>query len=192
MLADPPPPFPLALPPQDMRPREMSRSRNPMSAGLYLLLRGFAKSSNTAKVVPPADCHKSILSRFAAVEAAVVFMVSVEACAFAPVIVTELGFSLQVGMSLTLVSAVVTVQVRFTAPLNPLIPITLIVPVLAVVVPGAIDRDVVPPDPGATLGSLLMLRLSVVTALREADVPVMVTDTPEVIGTELEAERVSI
>ncbi len=143
-------------------------------------------------MVPPADCHKSILSRFSAVEAAVVFMVSVEVCAVALLIVTELGFTLHVGMSLTLASAVVTVHVRFTAPLNPLMPTTLIVPVLPLVVPGVSDRDVVPPDPGATLGSLLMLTLSVVTAVREPDVPVMVTDRPEVIEAELVAERVSI
>ena len=117
-------------------------------------------------------------------------IVSAEVCGSVPLMVIELGFRLQVGMSLMLVSVVVTVQVRFTTPLNPLIPATLIVPVLPVVVPGLTVKDVVPPDPGATLGSVVMLRSTMVVAFNEPEVPVMVTAL-EVIAAEVLAVRVS-
>ena len=75
--------------------------------------------------------------------------VRVEVCAAAPLIVTEVGLRLHVGMSLTPVIVVVTLQARFTTPLNPFVPATLIVPVFPVVAPGVTVKDVVPPDPGA-------------------------------------------
>jgi hypothetical protein len=122
-----------------------------------------------------------------------VLTVSVEVCGAAPLIVTEVGFRLHVGMSLTPDSFVVTLQVRFTFPLNPFVPATLIVPVLPLVVPGVTVKDVVPPDPGAKLGSAVMLRLTVVVALNELLVPVMVTITGlEVVAAELVAASVSI
>jgi hypothetical protein len=40
-------------------------------------------------------------------------------------------------------------------------------------------KDVVPPDPGAMPGSAVMLRLTVVVALSEPQVPVMVTVTAQ-------------
>ena len=102
------------------------------------------------------------------------------------------GFRLQVGMSLTLVNDVVTVHVRFATPLNPLIPTTLTVPVLPLVVPGVRVKEVVPPDPGATLGSVVMLRLMVVAAVSEPEVAVMVIATAlDVIAAEGLAVRVS-
>ena len=118
--------------------------------------------------------------------------VSVEACAEASLIVTEVGFRLHVGMSLTPVSVVVTLQVRSTIPLNPFVPATRIVPVFPAVVPGVTVKDVVPPDPGAKPGSAVMLRLTDVVALNEPEVPVMVTGTAlEVIGAEVLAVSVS-
>ena len=117
---------------------------------------------------------------------------SVEVCAAAPLMVTEVGFKLHVGMSLTPVSFVVTLQVRFTIPLNPFVPATLIVPAFPVVVPGVTVKDVVPPDPGATPGSAVILRSTVVVALSKPEVPVMVTVTAlEVIGAEALAVSVS-
>jgi hypothetical protein len=110
-------------------------------------------------------------------DAAVVLTVSVEVCAEASLIVTEVGFRLHVGMSLTPVSVVVTLQVRSTIPLNPFVPATLIVPVFPAVVPGVTVKDVVPPDPGAKPGSGVMLRSTVVVALSEPEAPVIVTVT---------------
>jgi hypothetical protein len=121
-----------------------------------------------------------------------VLTVSVEVCAAAPLIVTEVGFRLHVGMSLTPVSVVVTLQVRLTTPLNPFVPATLMVPVFPVVVPGVTVKDVVPPDPGATPGSPVMLRSTVVVALSEPEVPVMVTVTAlDVVGADVLAVSVS-
>jgi len=118
--------------------------------------------------------------------------VSVEICAAAPLIVTEVGFRLHVSMSLTPVSVVVTLQVRFTVPLNPFVPATLIVPVFPVVVPGVTVKDVVPPDPGAKPGSGVTLTSTVVVALSEPEVPVMVTVTAlGVVAAEVLAVRVS-
>jgi hypothetical protein len=121
-----------------------------------------------------------------------VLTVSVEVSAAAPLIVTEVGFRLHVGMSLTPVSVVVTLQVRSTIPVNPFVPATLIVPVFPVVEPGVTVKDVVPPDPGAKPGSEVMLRLTVVVALSEPQVPVMVTVTAlEVVAAEVLAVSVS-
>lgn len=118
--------------------------------------------------------------------------VSVEVCAAGPLIVTEVGFRLHVGMSLTLVSFVVTLQVRFTIPLNPFVPATLIVPTFPVVAPGVTVKDVVPPGPGAKPGSGVMLRSTVVVAPSEPEVPVMVTVIAlEVVAAEVLAVRVS-
>lgn len=118
---------------------------------------------------------------------------SVEVCAAAPLIVTKVGFRLHVGMSLTPVSVVVTLQVRSTIPLNPFVPATLIFPVFPVVVPGLTVKDVVPPDPGAKPGSGVILRSTVVVALSEPEVPVIVTVTElEVVAAEVLAASVSI
>jgi hypothetical protein len=169
--APPPlPPLPFVPPPQETSPVDINRSRNPISAPLSFLFRGLTKSNTNAKVAPLAEGQKRLLFRFSALDAAVVLTVSDEVCASAPLIVTEVGFRLQVGMSLTLVSVVVTLQVRFATPLNPLIPTTLIVPVLPVVVPGVTVKDVIPPDPGATPGSVVMLRSTVVAAFSEPEV----------------------
>ena len=117
---------------------------------------------------------------------------SIEVWAAAPVIVTEVGFRLHVGMSMTPVSVVVTVQVRLTIPLKPFVPATLTIPVFPVVVPGAIVKDVVPPDPGAKLGSGVTLTLIVVVALSEPEVPLMVTVAAlDVIAADVLAVRVS-
>jgi len=57
---------------------------------------------------------------------------------------TEVGLKLHLGTSLTFVKDVVTAQVRFTVPLNPSVPTTLIVAVPEVA-PGATLMEAVPP-----------------------------------------------
>jgi hypothetical protein len=117
--------------------------------------------------------------------------VSVEVSAAAPLIVTEVGFRLHVGMSLTPVRVEVTLQVRSTIPLKPFVPATLILPVFPVVVPGLTVKDVVPSDPGAKPGSGVMLTSTVVVAVSEPAVPVMVTE-PAVVAAEVLAVSVII
>ena len=96
-------------------------------------------------------------------------------------------------MSETPVSDVVTLQVRVTDPLKPFFPTTLIVPTFPVVAPGESVMVVVPPEPGAKLGSEVMLRLTVVVALKEPEVPAIVTATAlEVVAAEVLAVKVSI
>jgi hypothetical protein len=90
-------------------------------------------------------------------------------------IVTEAGFKLHAGMSLTLDMEVVTLQVKFTVPVNPFVPTTLIVPAFPEVAPDASVMDVVPPVPAVKLGSAVMVSATVVVAVSEPEVPVMVT-----------------
>ena len=103
--------------------------------------------------------------------------VRVDVWAAAPLIATEVGFRLQVGMSLTPFIDVVTSQLNFTVPLNPFVPTTLIVPVFPVVAPGAIDKVVVPPLPAVNAGSGATLSEISAEAVNEPEVPVMVTVT---------------
>jgi hypothetical protein len=138
-----------------MSPVETNRSRSPIGATQFFCFRGFTKSNTNANVAPLAEGQKKLLFRFSALDAALVLTVSVEVWAEAPLMVTEDGFRLHVGMSLTPVSAVVTLQVRLTTPLNPFVPTTLIVPVFPVVAPAVTVKDVVPPDPGATPAGIL-------------------------------------
>jgi hypothetical protein len=91
-----------------MSPVETNRSRSPISATRSFCFRGLTKSNTNANVAPLAEGQKRLLCRFSALDAAVVLTESVDVCAAAPLIVTEVGFSLHVGMSLTSVSAVVT------------------------------------------------------------------------------------
>jgi hypothetical protein len=122
----------------------------------------------------------------------VVVTVNVEVWAVVPLMATEVGFKLQVGVSLTLVIDVVTAHVRFTVPLNPFVPTKLIVPVFPVVKPGVTVIDVVPPGPAVKLGSGVMLRETLVVAVSEPEVPVMVTVTGlEVVVAEVFAVTVS-
>jgi hypothetical protein len=93
--------------------------------------------------------------------------------------VTEVGFRLQVGMSLTFGIEVVTLQVKSTAPLNPFVPTTLIVPVFPALAPGARVMEVVPPLPGIKLGCVVMVSAMSVVAVSEPEVPVIATLTGE-------------
>lgn len=157
-----------------------------------LRLLGLTKSNANASVAPPAGGQKGPLFSFFALVAAVVVTVSVEVWAVLPLIVMEVGFRLQVGILLTPVIAVVTLQVRVTVPLNPFVPATLMVPVFPVVAPGVTVMDVVPPDPGAKLGAAVTLRLTLVFALSEPEVPVIVTVTAlEVVAADALALRVN-
>jgi hypothetical protein len=80
-------------------------------------------------------------------------------------------------MSLTPVSDVVTLQLKFTVPVNPFVPTTSIVPVFPVFAPGDTVKDVVPPAPVVKPGSGVTLSAIVVVALNEPEVPVMVIVT---------------
>ena len=114
---------------------------------------------------------------FSALEAAVVVTVSIEVWAVAPLMVTLAGFRLHEGMSLTFVIDVVTLQLRFTVPANPFVPAMLMVPVFPVIAPRAIDMEVVPPLPAVKLGCGVIVRETLVVALRVPEVPVTVTVT---------------
>jgi hypothetical protein len=89
--------------------------------------------------------------------------------------VTEAGFKLHVGMSWTLDMEVVTLQVKFTVPVNPLVPTTLIVPVFPVVAPDGSVMVVVPPLPAVKLGSAKIVSATLVVAPSDSELPVMVT-----------------
>jgi hypothetical protein len=93
--------------------------------------------------------------------------------------VTEAGLNLQVGMSLTFEIEVVTLQVRSTAPLNPFVPATLIVPVFPVLAPGARVMEAVPPMPAIKLGCAVIVSAMSVAAVSDPEVPVIVTLTGE-------------
>ena len=136
-----------------MSPVETKRSRSPKITARPFRFGGLTKNNTNANMAPLAEGQKGLLCRFSALDAAVVLTVSVEVCAATPLIVTEVGFRLHVGISLTPVCVVVTLQVRFTFPLNPFVPTTLIVPVFPVLAPGVTVKDMVPPDPGATPGA---------------------------------------
>jgi len=106
---------------------------------------------------------------------------------------TEAGFRLQVGMSLTVDMEVVTLQVMFTVPVNPFVPATLIVPVFPVVAPGASVMEVVPPLPAVKLGSAVMVSSTLVMAVSESEDPVMFTvNGEEVTCAEAPTVRVSV
>ncbi len=81
--------------------------------------RGVRKNKSSAIAVPPVVGQKSFCMRFSELVEAVVFTVSVEADAAVPLMVTEVGLRLQVGVSLTPVIDVVTAQVRLTEPAKP-------------------------------------------------------------------------
>ena len=118
--------------------------------------------------------------------------VSVDVWAVVPLILTEVGLRLHVGMSLTFVIDVLTLQLRATVPAKPCVPTTLIVPVFPVVAPGVTVMEVVPPVPEVKLGSAVMVSPMLLVALNVPDVPVMVTVTAvEAIVAELLALRVS-
>ena len=105
---------------------------------------------------------------------------------------TESGLRLHVGMSLTFDIEVVVLQARFTVPLNPLVPTTLIVPVFPVVAPCATVMEVVPPLPGIKPDCAAMVKERLVVVLSVPEVPVIVTVTEvDVTAAEVLAARVS-
>ena len=99
---------------------------------------------------------------------------------------------MHVGLSFTLVRAVLTLQLRLTVPLNPFVPTTLIVPVFPLVAPALIVREVLPPPPAVNPGCAVIVRLMFVVAVSAPEVPVMVTlSGAEVTAAEVLAARVS-
>ena len=92
-----------------------------------------------------------------------------------PLIVTEVGFKLHVGMSLTFNMEVLTLQAKFTVPVTPFVQTTLIVPVFPVVAADASVMDVVPPLPAVKLDSAVIVSATLMVALSEPEVPVMIT-----------------
>lgn len=150
---------------------------------------GTIKKHSKASSAPPALGQKRFSIRFSDVIGPVVVAVSVDVSAAEPLIVTEVGFKLHVGASFPSISAVVTVHVKFTVPLNPFIPTTLMVPVFPVVAPGITVIEVVPPGPAVKVGSGVMLRAMLAVSISEPDVPVMVTITGLVVTA---AERLAL
>jgi hypothetical protein len=147
---------------------------------------------NNAKAVPPADGQSIFLIWLCALVAAVVLTVSVDVCAAVPLIVTEAGFSAQVGTSFTFVIAVLILQFRFTVPLNPFVPSTLIVLVFPVVAPRATVMEVVPPLPLVKPGCAVIVNAILAVALSVPEVPVIVTvNGVVVIAAELSAAKES-
>lgn len=187
----PPPPPPPPPPPQPIVPAKMKRTSSPTIASQLRRL-GNAKSKASASAVPPADGQSNFFIWFTALDAGVVVAVSVDVWAVVPLMLTEVGFRLQVGMSLIFVIDVLTLQLRVTVPLNPFVPTTLIVPVFPVVAPGVSVMEVVPLVPAAKLGSAVIVSAMLVVALNVPEVPVMVTVTGvNVTVAEVLAVRVS-
>jgi hypothetical protein len=104
----------------------------------------------------------------------VVVTVSVDVCAPAPVIATELGERLHVGGSLAATGLIE--HVRFTVPVKPFDGVTVMVTVFPVVAPGSILIDELPP-PIVNVGAGFTVRAMVVDAVRVPEVPVTVTVT---------------
>jgi len=131
----PPPPLlpPLPPPPQPIALMETKMRRSPIITSQLRRRFGTMKNTTNASAVPPAGGQKSFFIWFSALDAAVVVTVSVDVCEAVPLIATDIGFRLQVGISLTFVITVATVQVRVT-------------------VPGVTVMEVVPPLPAVKLG----------------------------------------
>lgn len=171
------PEFPgLLLPPQPTTPMETQARSTPSTSHRSRFL-GTVKSTREASAVPPVGQSSLLIVLFSAFVGAVVATVSVAVCAVVPLRVTLVGFRLHVGMSVTPVMAVVTLHARLTLPLNPSMPITLIVPVFPVVAPGITVMDVVPPLPAVKLGGAVIVSAMLAEAVIVPDVPVMVTVT---------------
>lgn len=150
------------------------------------------KKSSKARAVPLV-LPKSFLMLFSALDGAVVVAVRVDVWTVVPLMSTLVGFKLHEGISLTAVIAVVTVQLRDTAPKKPLVPTMLTVPVLPVVAPGVTDNDVVPPVLEVKPGCGVMDNKIVVVAFSSPDVPVTVIGIGlDVTEAEVPADNVSI
>ena len=119
-----------------------------------------------------AEGHRSFFNSFRALVAAVVKIVSVELCAAVPAIVTELGVKVQVGESLSATGVIE--QVRSTVPVNPFDGVTVIVTVFPVVAPGAMLSEELAP-PTTKVGAAFTVSATVVEAVNEPEVPVIVT-----------------
>jgi hypothetical protein len=140
-----PEPPPLLLPPPQLDRPPVKNARRISIPSMVRHLRrraGMPKSITQAKVAPPDAYHGTETppalgwARWlsAVLVAAVVVIVSVEVCAVAPEMVTEVGERLHIAGSLAAVG--LTAQLRLTTPLNPFDPVVLIVDVLLVVAPG--------------------------------------------------------
>lgn len=187
----PPPPLLPLPPPQPTALMDAANASSTTSASQFRRRFGSAMKKIKANAVPPAEGQNSILVPFAALVAPVVLTVSVDVCVPVPFTVRDAGFKLHVGMSFTPVIDVVTLQVRLTVPLNPLVPVTLTVAVLPVVALGVTVSEVVPPVPGPKGGAMTVAAM-LVAAVNDPEVPVMVTVAGlEVIAAEVLAASVS-
>jgi len=128
------------------------------------------------------------LNSFLALVDAVVKIVSVELCAPVPVIVTESGVNVHVGVSLA--AAGVTEHVRFTIPVNPFDGITVIVDEFPVVAPGSMLRVEFPP-PTAKVGAAFTASETVVVTVSDPEVPVIVTVVAVLAAAVLAAVKVN-
>jgi hypothetical protein len=153
-------------------PKQQKRTSSPSIASQLRRL-GTRKKSRRASAIPPVDGQSSFFMRFSALVAAVVFTVSTSVAVVVPFTVTELVARLHVAGSV--VAAGVIAQVRFTVPLNPFCEVTVMVAVFPVVAPGAIVIVVVPPGLPVNVGAEVTVRATVVVAVSNPEVPVMVT-----------------
>ena len=169
----PPPPPPLPFPPPPPQPITplVTTSASAPSIVIQLRFRRGSPISSRANAVP-AEGHRSLFNSFRALVAAVVFIVSVELCAPVPVIVTEVGVKVHVGVSLAATGVIE--QVRFTVPVNPFDGVTVIDTVFPVVAPGAMLSVELPP-PTTKVGAAFTVSATVVDAVSEPEVPVIVT-----------------
>ena len=143
-----PPLFPPPLfPPHPVTPMDAIERSSTTSITQLRRRFGNAKHRTRANVAPPAEGQNRIFILFAALDGAVVPTVSVEVWAPVPLIVTKVGFTLQVGSTLTLG---LILQLRSTVPANPFVPTTLIVAVPEL--PRVRVIVVVPPEPAVKLG----------------------------------------
>ena len=176
VVPPPPPPPPPLLPPP--LPQPMPKPAIPANTKITRMLRhlrrraGIPKKSRPAIATPP-PAAKNLFSGLCAapVVDAVVVTVSVVVAAVVPL--TVAAGAEQAGESLALAGAVVTAQVKLTAPVKPLAGVTVMVLVFPVVAPAASDRLVGPgvsENPG---GVALTVMLTVAVAVIAPEVAVM-------------------
>ena len=156
------------------------------------LRRGTAARTASANAVPPSGIPKGSRIRFSALAAAEVVAINFDVPPEAPLMAMESGLRLQVGIILTSVIAVATLQLRFTVPAKPFVPTTVMTPTFPVVAPGVTEISAVVPDPDVKAGAPEIDRAMVVDAVKVADDAVMVTETePEVTAAEGSAVKVN-
>jgi hypothetical protein len=155
-----------------MTPNVTISASAPSMAGQLRRRRGIPNRRSASAV--PADGQRSFLISILELVDAVVKIVSVELCAAVPEMVTEGGVRVQVGELLAAIG--VLAQPRSTKPVNPLAGVTVIGTVFPVVAPaGILSVELLPPT--TKVGPAFTVSATVVVAVSEPEVPVIVTVT---------------